>query len=280
MFEMFTDRARRAVLQAQEEARMRNHPSIGTEHLLLGLIHEGEGVAVRALESLGISLEAVRYQVGEVIVQGRQAPSGDIPFSSQAKKALELSLREARRPRADHIGSGHILLGLISEGGVAAQVLGELGADLGRARTRVHGYPDKEPASTGAPQRGSATERLACRISTIQSQLSVLEFRINTIESRLSAVEFRVGTVPDQRGLDAEIAQTRRDKQAAVGERDFEAATSLQSKQRRLLDERDSRFRQWASAHPDPPSLAEQFGQLSNEIEQLRGLLHQQGSAE
>ena len=95
MFERFTDRARRVVVLAQEEARMLNHNYIGTEHILLGLIHEGEGVAAKALESMGISLESVRQQVEEIIGQGQQAPSGHIPFTPRAKKVLELSLREA-----------------------------------------------------------------------------------------------------------------------------------------------------------------------------------------
>jgi ATP-dependent Clp protease ATP-binding subunit ClpA len=280
MFEKFTDRARRVVVLAQEEARRRNHDHIGTEHLLLGLIHEGEGVAVRALESLEISPAAVRYQVEEMIGQGQQAPSGPIPFTPRAKKALELSLRESRRLRDGHIGTGHILLGLISEGeGAAAQVLVKLGADLDRVRTRVV-YPDQEPTSTCAEQgeRGSGTNYLAYRIKAVESELSGLEARIDTIESRLSAVEFRVGASPDMRGLDKEIAQTRRDKEAASGEQDFEAATSLHDKERQLTREKDSRRREWAAAHPDPSSLADKIGQLSGEIEQLRGLLRQQGT--
>ena len=116
MFERFTDRARRVVVLAQEEARMLNHNYIGTEHILLGLIHEGEGVAAKALESLGISLEAVRQQVEEIIGQGQQAPSGHIPFTPRAKKVLELSLREALQLGHNYIGTEHILLGLIREG--------------------------------------------------------------------------------------------------------------------------------------------------------------------
>ena len=159
MFERFTDRARRVVVLAQEEARMLNHNYIGTEHILLGLIHEGEGVAAKALESLGISLEAVRQQVEEIIGQGQQAPSGHIPFTPRAKKVLELSLREALQLGHNYIGTEHILLGLIREGdGVAAQVLVKLGADLNRVRQQViqllHGYQGKEP--TSAP--GGSTE--------------------------------------------------------------------------------------------------------------------------
>ncbi|MFB9238473.1 ATP-dependent Clp protease ATP-binding subunit, partial [Plantactinospora siamensis] len=156
MFERFTDRARRVVVLAQEEARMLNHNYIGTEHILLGLIHEGEGVAAKALESLGISLEGVRQQVEEIIGQGQQAPSGHIPFTPRAKKVLELSLREALQLGHNYIGTEHILLGLIREGeGVAAQVLVKLGADLNRVRQQViqllSGYQQgKEPAAAGA----------------------------------------------------------------------------------------------------------------------------------
>ncbi|KRP31004.1 MAG: NDP-hexose 4-ketoreductase, partial [Actinobacteria bacterium BACL2 MAG-120507-bin38] len=158
MFERFTDRARRVVVLAQEEARMLNHNYIGTEHILLGLIHEGEGVAAKGLESLGISLEAVRSQVEEIIGQGQQAPSGHIPFTPRAKKVLELSLREALQLGHNYIGTEHILLGLIREGeGVAAQVLVKLGADLNRVRQQViqllSGYQGKE-AVTAGPAEG------------------------------------------------------------------------------------------------------------------------------
>jgi ATP-dependent Clp protease ATP-binding subunit ClpC len=156
VFERFTDRARRVVVLAQEEARLLNHNYIGTEHILLGLIHEGEGVAAKALESLGISLEAVRAQVEEIIGHGGSTPSGHIPFTPRAKKVLELSLREALQLGHNYIGTEHILLGLIREGeGVAAQVLVKLGADLSRVRQQViqllSGYSGgKEPAGAGA----------------------------------------------------------------------------------------------------------------------------------
>ncbi len=162
MFERFTDRARRVVVLAQEEARMLNHNYIGTEHILLGLIHEGEGVAAKALESLGIALEGVRQQVEEIIGQGQQAPSGHIPFTPRAKKVLELSLREALQLGHNYIGTEHILLGLIREGeGVAAQVLVKLGADLNRVRQQVlqllSGYQGKEPAEGATGGRGEGT---------------------------------------------------------------------------------------------------------------------------
>ena len=138
MFERFTDRARRVVVLAQEEAVGLNHNYIGTEHLLLGLIREREGVAAKALESLGISLEAVRSEVEGIVGQGQSAPTGHIPFTPRAKKVLELSLREALQLGHNYIGTEHILLGLIREGeGVAAQVLVKLGADLSRVRQQV-----------------------------------------------------------------------------------------------------------------------------------------------
>ncbi|SDK32800.1 ATP-dependent Clp protease ATP-binding subunit ClpC [Actinopolyspora mzabensis] len=165
MFERFTDRARRVVVLAQEEARMLNHNYIGTEHILLGLIHEGEGVAAKALESLGIALEGVRQQVEEIIGQGQQAPSGHIPFTPRAKKVLELSLREALQLGHNYIGTEHILLGLIREGeGVAAQVLVKLGADLNRVRQQVlqllSGYQGKEPAEAGGRSEGTPSSSL------------------------------------------------------------------------------------------------------------------------
>jgi ATP-dependent Clp protease ATP-binding subunit ClpC len=150
---------------AQEEARMLNHNYIGTEHILLGLIHEGEGVAAKALESLGISLEGVRAQVEEIIGQGQQAPSGHIPFTPRAKKVLELSLREALQLGHNYIGTEHILLGLIREGeGVAAQVLVKLGADLNRVRQQViqllSGYQGKEAVQSGGPAEGTPSTSL------------------------------------------------------------------------------------------------------------------------
>ena len=169
MFERFTDRARRVVVLAQEEARALNHNYIGTEHILLGLIREGEGVAAKALESMGISREAVRSEVEDIIGKGSQPPSGYIPFTPRAKKVLELSLREALQLGHKYIGTEHILLGLIREGeGVAAQVLVKLGADLPRVRQQViqllSGYEGQgdesqepgtsEPAGAGV---GSAT---------------------------------------------------------------------------------------------------------------------------
>jgi len=164
MFEKFTDKARRVVVLAQEEAKLLNHNYIGTEHLLLGLIHEGEGVAAKALEALNVSLEQVREQVQEIIGQGQTPPTGHIPFTPRAKKVLELSLREALQLGHSYIGTEHLLLGLLREGeGVAAQVLTKLGADANKVRSQVvqllSGFQNKETVNVGgetaAPQKGS-----------------------------------------------------------------------------------------------------------------------------
>ena len=165
MFERFTDRARRVVVLAQEEARMLNHNYIGTEHILLGLIHEGEGLAAKALENLDISLAAVREQVTDIIGKGQTAPTGHIPFTPRAKKVLEYSLREGLQLGHTYIGTEHILLGLIREGeGVAAQVLVKLGADLNKVRQQViqllagyqGGQGEKAGAGVGQSQGGPA----------------------------------------------------------------------------------------------------------------------------
>ena len=253
MFQRFTDRARRVVVLAQEEARMLGHTHIGTEHILLGLIHEGEGVAARALDSLGISLGAVRQQVEEVIGRGQEAPSsGHIPFTPRAKKVLELSLREAMQLGHNYIGTEHILLGLIREGeGVAAQVLVGLGADLNRVRQTViqllHGH---------APESLTG---------------------ISSIESRMSAVEQWVGIAPDTGDLDRQIWQARSERRAAAASNDPELAASLREQEKELLAQRASRHQQWVAEHPDLPSLVEQVRQLSEEVEQLRALLREQG---
>jgi ATP-dependent Clp protease ATP-binding subunit ClpC len=159
MFERFTDRARRVVVLAQDEARMLNHNYIGTEHILLGLIHENEGVGAKALESMGVTLDAVRDQVRDIIGEGNQAPTGHIPFTPRAKKVLELSLREALQLGHNYIGTEHILLGLLREGeGTAVKVLSRLKAEPAAVRQevieRLSGYQGKELATAGGPQEG------------------------------------------------------------------------------------------------------------------------------
>ena len=179
MFERFTDRARRVVILAQQEARLLNHNYIGTEHILLGLIHEHEGVAAKALESLDISLESVRGQVEEIIGQGAKPPDGHIPFTPRAKRVLELSLREALQLSHNYIGTEHVLLGLIREGeGVAAQVLVKLGADLARVREQVvHLLATLGEVSSSAS--GGESERLVGEPSASRSRVLASRERVN-----------------------------------------------------------------------------------------------------
>jgi hypothetical protein len=187
MFERFTDRARRTVVLAQEEARLLNHDYIGTEHLLLGLIHAGQGVAAKALESLNVSLRAARSEVEAIIGQGQAGPTGHIPFTPRAKKVLELSLREALRLGHNYIGTEHVLLGLIREGeGVGAQVLTKLGATLEKAREEVVGllrgfgpdHPEKgtwseQPAGMHLSRRSNAVIVLADEIAEKRGRTSI-----------------------------------------------------------------------------------------------------------
>ena len=271
MFERFTDRARRVMVLAQEEARMLNHNYIGTEHILLGLIHEGEGVAAKALESLGISLEAVRQQVEEIIGQGQDAPSGHIPFTPRAKKVLELATREAQQFDHNYVGTEHILLGLIREGeGVGAQVLAQLGADLNRVRQQV--VELLYPAGRGmASSSGRLGKRARARL------MDDAMARIDALDQRLAATERWVGMRPDVNDVDQEIAQVRREKEAAIDTQDFEAAAALRDKEKVLLTERASRENQWAAATGDRPALAAEFARVSAELERLRAILRQHG---
>ncbi len=269
MLERFTDQARRVVDLAQEEARRLNHGYIGTEHILLGLIHEGEGVAAKALELLGISLDAVREQVEEIIGQGQQVPSGPIPFTPRAKKVLELSLRESQKLGHNYIGTEHILLGLLREGhGVAAQVLEKLGANLDRVRhlviQLVHGHLAKEPLWTGAVAR---ERRL----------LPGIPARLEAVEQRVATIEQQMGTGLDTRDLDEQIERVRRERNAAADAQDYERATSLRDREKELLAAKAARQEQWAAGHPSLPDLAERVQQLADEIERLRVLLRQHG---
>jgi ATP-dependent Clp protease ATP-binding subunit ClpA len=266
MFERFTERSRRVVVLAQEEARLLNHNYIGTEHILLGLIHEGEGVAARALESLGISLDAVRQQVLEIIGRGEQAPSGHIPFTPRAKKVLELSLREALQLGHEYIGTEHILLGLIREGdGVAAQVLVKLGADLNRVRQQVvqllHGYRGEGVIGEGPPLP------------------DVSLARAGSLDRRLAAIERWVGLRPDLDDLDQEIAGLRREKEAAIERQDFEAAAALRDQEKQLLTARAGRDKEWAEAAAGRIPLAQELGQVKAEVERLRAVLREHGIA-
>ena len=272
MFERFSDRARRVIVLAQEEARMLNHNYIGTEHILLGLIHESEGVAAKALESLGISLDAVRQQVEEIIGQGQQAPSGHIPFTPRAKKVLELSLRESLQLGHGYIGTEHILLGLLREGdGVAAQVLVKLGADLNRVRQQViqllHGYQGQDV--------GSAGSHLGERAGTGLPDDTLARF--DALDRRLTALERWVSMEPDLEDLDQEIAQVRREKAAAIERQDFENSALLREKEKQLLAARADREKEWAGSAAGRRTVAKELDRLNTELERLRATLREHG---
>jgi ATP-dependent Clp protease ATP-binding subunit ClpC len=180
MFQRFTDRARRVVVLAQHEARTLDHDYIGTEHILLGLIDEGQGVATTALTSMGISLEEMRQAVRDTIGRGAQPPeSGHIPFTPQAKKVLELSLRESMHLGHEYIGTEHILLALIREGGGAAQLLAGAGVDLDRTRRQIVEllYGHREAGSAAAPPPAAADE-LTGRLISIVKRLDAIERRL------------------------------------------------------------------------------------------------------
>src|ERR1700733_9021331 len=269
MFERFTDKARSVIVLAQEEARVHNHNNLGTEHILLGLTREGEGVAAKVLESLGISLEAMRQQVEEIIGQGQQAPHAHIPFTPRAKKVLELSHQEARQLGHSYIGTEHILLGLIREGdGVAAQVLVQRGADPDRVRQQVihllQGRAAEEPVS------GRSAEREPGPLPTVQA-------RLEAVEQRLAAVEQRVGTGPGVSDLDEQIEVVRTGIEAAVEALKHAQAASLRDRERELLGGKAARQEQWTAGDPALPDLAERYQQLADEVGRLRALLRQHG---
>ncbi len=236
MFERFTDRARRVVVLAQKEARMLNHNYIGTEHLLLGLIGEGGGVAAGALESLGIRLDAVRQQVEAIIGRGQQAPSGHIPFTPRGKKVLELAGRESDALGHQYIGTEHILLGLIREAdGVAAQVLVKLGAGQDRVRQQVIRLLHEHQGQDVIGESTQPGERT--RAGLLDDALA----RIDSLEHRLAAVERWAGMRPDLDDLDQEIAQVRREKGAAIDRQDFTVSAALRDREKQLLTARAGR---------------------------------------
>jgi Clp amino terminal domain, pathogenicity island component len=269
MFERYTDRARRVVVLAQEEARRLDHNYIGTEHILLGLLHEGGGVAARALESQGISLEAARQQVEEIIGKGQRPPSGAMPFTSRMKKVLELAAREADALGNDHVGSEHMLLGLLREGeGVAIQMLIRLGADPAKVRDQVlqllRGQAERDVAAEDSRR---ARARLSDDALT----------RIESLDGRLTAIERWVGMRPDLDDLDQEIAQVRREKEAALERQELETAAVLRDTEIQLLARRDKKEKQWIGRAAGGPSFAGELARVNAELERLRAILRDRG---
>jgi hypothetical protein len=237
MFERFTNQSRRVVVLAQEEARMLDHNYIGTEHLLLGLLHEGRGSAARALTAMDVTLSAARDQVVAIVGRGQEQPSGHIPFTPRAKKSLELSLRESLQLGDGYIGTGHLMLGVIRQGdNVAIKVLDKLGADLSNLRARVTQELRNNPEDQDAP----AAEREQRRVRVILRD--TVQSLLDTIDDRLSAIERHLGlTQPVSaalRSLDGRIAQVQRDKEAAVEAQDFGRAAELRDAEKQLIEER------------------------------------------
>ncbi len=253
-FARFTDRARRVVVLAQEEARLLNHNYVGTEHILLGLLREGEGVAARALACGGISLEVVRAQVEVIIGRGQSVPSGHIPFTPRAKKVLELSLREALQLGHNYVGTEHILLGLLREDeGVAAQVLVKLGAGHARLRKQVL----RLLADDTATSRG-------------QGELP------GGPAGRLPA---DTAATPGLGYYDQQLADVRRAKDAAIAAEEFDTAAALRVVEKQVLDRRAQRERveQLWAAGADLDAVVVENQRLRQQVERLRGLLRQHG---
>jgi hypothetical protein len=249
-FARFTDRARRATVAAQEEARLLNHNYVGTEHLLLGLLREG-GVAAKALASLGISLQAVRAQVEEIIGQGSVGPTGHIPFTPRAKKVMEISLREALQLGHNYIGTEHILLGLSREGeGVAAQVLVKLGARHARLRKQVLRLLDGTPREEREPPSSPA-----------------------------GPLPSHTGTAASLAYYDQQLADVRRAKDAAIAAQEFDTAAALRVAEKQLLDRRAQReqVEQMWTAGADLDTVVEENQRLHQQVERLLGLLRQHG---
>jgi ATP-dependent Clp protease ATP-binding subunit ClpA len=261
MFERFTDRSRRVVVLAQDEARMLNHDYIGSEHILLALTRAGGGVAAQALKSLGITEEAARQQVEEIVGPGQAGEQrGHIPFTPRGKKILQLSLREAIALGHGYIGTEHILLGLVREDdGVAIRILNGLGADPNRVRQQVI-----QLVSARRIQEEPATGRAAGRGK--RRLLSELRGRLDSLDWRLSVLEQRVGTSPGLAQLDQEITQVGREKESAIEAQDFEGAAVLRDREQQLLADKAARLQEWAAL----PSL-------SDEVERLRDLLRRHG---
>ncbi len=237
MFQRFTDRARRAACLAQEEARLLRHNYVGTEHLLLGLLHEGEGVAAQVLKSLDISRADVLGQVEEIIGHGQSPIVGHIPFTARAKKAMELSLREALALGHHYIGTEHLLLGLLREGeGIAAQVLTRLGTEHAQVRERVLGL----------------------------------------LTSKCEEADLRTQLVADLVDAAEELTEVRRQKEAAFDAGDLDSAAALRDREKQLLADK-LRLEQQLTAGVGGQAVIAENQRLHRELDRLRDLLRQHG---
>jgi hypothetical protein len=264
MFERFTDSARRVLVHAQEAAGQLGHDHIGTEHFVLGLLGEGDGVAARALESLGVGLQPARDRL-EADPAREQDQRAHLPFTPEAKRTLEFSLREALQLGHDYIGTEHILLALVRDSATAgARMLTELGATPEAVRQRV--LEVAPAAGTGQARRiGSGAGRLATRGGASPG--------FGALSSRLAALERWVGLIPDLTDLDEQIAQVHRDTEAAIDAQEFRTAEALSDSERELIAERDRRSRQRRAG----PSLADQVVRLQAEVDRLHEALRRRG---
>ena len=299
MFERFSDRARRVVVLAHEEARLLDHNYIGTEHILLGLIHEGGGVAARALQELGISLEAMREQVEQAAGRGSTRPSGHIPFTPRVKKVLELSLREALHLGQNYIGTAHLLLGVVreeegpAEGGVAAKVLSGLGTDLTQVRRQVIAQL-REPSDEG-PLLGqsSADDPLAepagqppaaeaaadpSGPGTGGASPDVLNALVS-IADRLTAIEQRLGIsgpAAPAVNYDEQIEMVRQAKVAAIKAQDFEKAAILRDQEKELTAQKEAVAKE-PKLPGDVVSVVEETARLRGQVTRMQALLRRHG---
>ena len=259
MFERFTNQARRVVVLAQEESRNLDHNYIGTEHLVLGLLREGQGTGARALESLGLTLEAVRGGVEARVGRGSQQQAGHIPFTPRAKKALELSLRESLALGQNYIGTGHLLLGLIRKGdGVGVEILVGLGADLNVLRGRVIELLADDPEDGAQPSLSVRGEPVVA-----ERQPGAIQGLRDSIDTRLTVIERHLGItrpVPEElRTYDRRIAKVIGAKEEAIERQDFERAAALRQEEKQLRSERaraqveleETRLREGAQAESE-----------------------------
>jgi len=270
MLERFSDQACRVVVRARDEARALNHSWIGTEHLMLALIGEGSGMAAQVLESLGISLEATRWLVEVIIGRVEQAPSGQLQFTPRAAKVLELA--SGLSHGYDHVGSWHILLGLLREGdGVGAMVLVTLGADQNRVGLRVTQLLNMDRGEE-VPGEGSGLDERA-RARLLDNPLA----RIDALDLRLASVERSLSLHPDPGDLDQQTVTVRRETAATVDMQEFEAATELRLYRPRRPELRSPRQSRLERATAGQLPLARELARVYAELDKLRAVLREHG---
>jgi hypothetical protein len=256
MFERFTERARRSVTQAQGEARELRHTYIGSEHLLLGILHEGDGLAVRVLRTLNVDPEALAGQVKQLAGPGHESVivSEHIPFTPAAKKTLEGALREAQRFHHDYIGTEHMLLSILSRGeGTAYDALHANGVDLETARAQVS-------ALLGEYGRTTTVRRTRIHMPGDVERFPDVDFQLAAISRRLAAIEAKLGVEPSAAGqrlreVELSLARVRRDKVSAIDAKDFRRGAALREEEKKLLAEHRQAQLAWLAEGAEEPPL-------------------------